>query len=143
MGATVQRMSSTTVRQVAALSILLAANAASAAEPHITTAVADGRGKVAVNVVYYAEDTCMKLVDVREGPPATIERPRRTLVVTVELARVGSACEQKLRTLDRTIEVDDRPGVKSGEVFFVDKDGKFIRSARPPIDRPEDVEELQ
>jgi len=114
-----------------------------AAEPRITTAVADGKGKVAVNVVYYAEDTCVRLVDVREGPPSTIERPRRTLVVTVELESTGTRCEQKLRTLERTIIVDDRAGVKSVEVLFVDHAGKFIRSARPPIDRPEDRDEME
>ncbi len=117
--------------------------AAAASPPKITTAVADGKGKVQVNVVYYAEDTCMELLSVHEGPPSTIERPKRTLVVTVELQRRAGACEQKLRTLDASITIDDRAGVKSVEVFFVDGKGKFIRSSRPPIDRPEDAEELQ
>ncbi len=114
-----------------------------AAEPKITRAHADGKGKLVVSIVYFAEDTCMAIAGVREGHPPAIEKPKRTPVVTVELERRAPPCEQKLRTLERSIELSDQTGAKSVEVFFVDKSGKFIRSSRPPIERPEDQDEMQ
>ncbi len=133
------------LRPAAGLAAILAVcPGAFAAAPTTSTAVADGKGHVAVHVLYFAEDTCMKIASVTDGAPSTIETPKRTLVITVVLEREGARCEQKLRTLEHDITLTDRKGVKSVDIFYVDKAGKFIRSARPPIDRPgEDGDEMQ
>lgn len=76
------------------------------AEPElpVTRARADGKGRIDVNLVYFAEHTCMSIVEVREGPPPTIETPKRTPTVTVVLGRrSGEGCQQRLTRLERSI----------------------------------------
>jgi hypothetical protein len=132
-------------RGLAALAVFLGAAATPlAAAPTTSTAVADGKGTVNVHILYFAEDSCVRLLSATEGAPKSIEAPKRTLVITVVLARDGANCVQKLRTLEHDIALPDRKGVKSVDIFYVDQTGRFIRSARPPIDRPgEDGDELE
>ncbi|MBI5495278.1 MAG: hypothetical protein HY904_09620 [Deltaproteobacteria bacterium] len=112
--------------------------------PPVTTATADGKGTIAVHLVYFAEHTCMAFSSVREGHPPSIDPPRRTPTVTVVLDReAGSRCEQKLKRLEQVVSIADRPGALSVEVLYVDKTGRFIRSSRPPIARPGDDQEIQ
>ncbi len=105
------------------------------AERAVTTAEADGSGKITVEIVYFAEDDCIKIKDVREGAPNGIERPERTLVVTATLERGAAACAQKLRKLEHRIDIADRADALSVDIFFVDAAGAFIRSQRPRIYR--------
>lgn len=56
------------------------------------------------------------------------------------------SCKQALTILSDKLRINDRPGVKSVEIFFVSQDGKFIRSSKPRIYRgiethPNDEEE--
>lgn len=101
-----------------------------------------GNGKVDVDIVYYAEDTCISIANVREGHPPTIEAPQKALVVTATIERAqGKSCKPELKTLTHNIVINDRPGIRSVEIFFVSKEGKFIRSSRPRIYRDEvDIE---
>lgn len=93
-------------------------------------------GKVNVDIVYYAEDTCVSIDTVSEGSPSLIEPPKRSLVVTVVLDRkIGTECKQKLKVLNQKITIKDRPGVRAVEIFFISKDGKFIRHSKPRIYR--------
>lgn len=108
---------------------------AATAERGATTAEADGAGTVAVDIIYFAEDDCIRIVDAREGGPAGIEGPQRTLVVTVTIARSPTACPQGLRKLERRISIADRKDALSVDIFFVDTTGKLIRSQRPRIYR--------
>lgn len=107
--------------------------------------VADGKVEVSIN--YYAEDTCVKFHSVKEGSPAMIEAPKRSLVITVVIEKEAKkSCKQALTILSDKLTITDRPGVKSVEIFFVSQDGKFIRSSKPRIYRgiethPNDEEE--
>lgn len=93
-------------------------------------------GKVAVSINYYAEDTCVKFHSVKEGHPPIIEAPKRSLVVTVVVEKEEKKnCKQALTILSDKLIINDRPGVKSVEIFFVSQDGKFIRSSKPRIYR--------
>jgi hypothetical protein len=115
------------------------AQTGSAAALPTTQAKSAPNGLVDIDLVYYAEDTCMKFGEVKEGHPSSIEAPKKALVVTVTLDREHKGCEQKLKTLTSHITIKDRPGVKSVEIFYVGRDGKFIRSSRPRIYRAEEA----
>lgn len=125
--------------------ILIAAVGGAEPDLPITRARADGQGHIEVHLVYFAEHTCMAISSVTEGPPPTIETPKRTPTVTVVLNRNASTrCEEKLTRLERTITIADRPKALSVEVLYVDKNNTFIRSSRPPIARPgQDEDEIQ
>lgn len=101
----------------------------------VTTAEADGAGKVALEIVYFAEDDCINFRNVREGAPNGVEGPQRTLVVTVTLERGATHCGQKLRKLEHRIDIPDRADALSVDIFFVDEAGTLIRSQRPRIYR--------
>lgn len=105
------------------------------AQAPATIAEADGRGNVDVNIVYYADLGCAEIVDIREGAPAHIEPPQRTLVVTVILDRKPQACPSQAQTIERKLRIADRADALSVDVFFVDPDGRFVRSQRPRIYR--------
>jgi hypothetical protein len=124
---------------LAALTLLAAIAPASAQRP-ATTAEADGTGKVAVDIVYFAEEDCIGIADVREGAPASIDGPKRTLVVTVTLMRASGPCEQRFKTIERRISIADRADALSVDIFYVDAGGKFIRSQRPRIYRDKEDE---
>lgn len=106
-----------------------------AAHPPATIAEADGKGNVDVNIVYYADLGCTSLTDVREGAPGNIEPPQRTLVVTVTLDRQPGDCTGQAQTIERRISIADRRDALSVDIFFVDPDGRFVRSQRPRIYR--------
>lgn len=96
--------------------------------------VADGKVEVSIN--YYAEDTCVKFQSVKEGHPEVIEPPKRSLVITVVIEKEDRKnCKQALTILSDKLLITDRPGIKSVEIFFVSKEGKFIRSSKPRIYR--------
>lgn len=106
-----------------------------AAQSPATIAEADGKGKVDVDIVYYADLGCTRLADVREGSPGNIEPPQRTLVVTVTLDRQAGDCAGQPQTIKRRITIADRSDALSVDIFFVDPDGRFVRSQRPRIYR--------
>lgn len=128
-------IASGTGRLVAACACWLVSSGPGSAQSAATIAEADGAGKVAVEIVYYAEEDCIAIADAREGAPAGIEGPQRTLVVTVTLERSPGPCAQKLRILARRISVADRADALSVDIFYVDAAGKLIRSQRPRIYR--------
>lgn len=111
------------------------AGAPSFAQAPATIAEADGKGKVDVNIYYYADMGCTTFADVREGPPANIEAPQRTLVVTVTLDRKQGECVERPYTIERKISIADRAEALSVDIFYVDPDGRFVRSQRPRIYR--------
>jgi hypothetical protein len=107
-------------------------------------AKAFGKDKVKVEINYYAEDTCVFIREVKEGHPDVIEAPKRSLVVTVTIDKKPNIeCMQKLKVLQEKIVIADRPGVRSVEIFFISKDGKFIRSSKPRIYRGIEVDSDQ
>lgn len=118
---------------LALLAALLAPPAA--AQRPATIAEADGKGNVDVNIVYYADLGCTKLTEVREGAPGNIEPPQRTLVVTVTLDRLAADCAGQPQTIEKRISIADRGDALSVDIFFVDPDGRFVRSQRPRIYR--------
>ncbi|EXI68524.1 MAG: hypothetical protein AW07_04389 [Candidatus Accumulibacter sp. SK-11] len=105
------------------------------AQAPATIAEADGIGNVDVNIVYYPDLGCADIADVREGAPGTIEPPERTLVVTVTLDRQSQDCPLQARAIERKLRIADRADALSVDVFFVDADGRFVRSQRPRIYR--------
>lgn len=115
--------------------IVSLASPAVLAQAPATVAEADGKGKVNVKIHYYADQGCTTFADVREGPPANIEAPQRTLVVTVTLDRKQGECVERPYTIDRTISIADRNEALSVDIFYVDPDGRFVRSQRPRIYR--------
>lgn len=93
-------------------------------------------GKIEVSINYYAEDNCVKFQSVKEGHPPIIEAPKRSLVVTVVVGKEEKkTCKQELTILSEKLIINDRQGVKSVEIFFVSKEGKFLRSSKPRIYR--------
>lgn len=115
---------------------------ASPAEPAVTTARADGKGQIEVHLVYLAEHSCVSFDTVKEGHPPSIDAPKRTPTITVVLNRgTGPHCKPKLTRVEHTLTIADRPGALSVEVLYVDKAGVFVRSSRPPIERPGAIEQ--
>ena len=53
----------------------------------------------------------------------------------------GPECKQKLKTLEQLITITDWPRALSVEVFYIDRNGIFVRSSRPPIERPGAIEQ--
>ncbi len=121
-----------------AIATILAASHPAAAQAPATVAEADGKGKVDVKIMYYADQGCTTFADVREGPPANIDPPQRTLVVTVTLNRQPGDCVERPYTIERTISITDRQGALSVDIFYIDPDGRFVRSQRPRIYRDKD-----
>ena len=105
------------------------------AQAPATIAEADGRGNVDVNIVYYSDLGCSSITDVREGAPASIEPPQRTLVVTVTLDRKPQECQGQPQIIERKLRIADRADALSVDIFFVDPDGRFVRSQRPRVYR--------
>lgn len=126
---------------LAALAALPLLGTPATANTATTMARADGQGHVDLHIVYYAENSCVRFAQVRDGAPGAIETPKRTLVVTVTLDRSGQDCRAELRKIEHDIRLADREGVLSVDIFFVDPDGRFVRSARPRIYRAGDLEE--
>lgn len=126
----------------AAAALAVSATLAMAQAP-ATVAEADGKGKVAVKIVYYADQGCTTFADVREGAPGNIQPPTRTLVVTVTLDRKKGECVERPYTIEHTIAVADRSDALSVDIFYVDPDGRFVRSQRPRIYRDLDVQECE
>lgn len=127
--------------RIAALAgaVTMLAGAASA-DRGATTAEADGKGKVAVDIVYFAEDDCIRIADVREGGPHGAEGPKRTLVITVTIDRSVPTCPQKLQKIERRVVIPDRADALSVDIFYVDAAGKLLRSQRPRIYRDDPSE---
>ncbi len=110
------------------------------AQAPATVAEADGKGKVNVKILYYADQGCTTFADVREGAPNNIEPPTRTLVVTVTLNRKTGECVERPYTIEHTIALADRADALSVDIFYVDPDGRFVRSQRPRIYRDVEIE---
>ncbi len=100
-----------------------------------TIAEADGNGKVAVHVVFYADLSCTTIADMKPGAPANIEAPQRTLSLTVLLDRKEGECIERPHKIERSIDIPDRDGVLSVDIFYIDDKGTFVRSQRPRIYR--------
>lgn len=109
--------------------------------PAVTTAREIGPGRVRVDIVYFRDLGCTFIKEVREQAPANIDPPKRSLVVTVTLDRKGDECalQQKADPIIRqSIEIADRPGTLSVDIFYQDPDGRFVRSQKPRIYRGAD-----
>ena len=115
--------------------VMVVGVASAFAQAPATIAEADGKGKVDVKIHYYADQGCTTFSDVREGPPANIEAPQRTLVVTVTLDRKPGECIERPYAIERKISIADRADALSVDIFYVDPDGRFVRSQRPRIYR--------
>lgn len=124
-----------TAAMLSAALVMVVAGASAFAQAPATIAEADGKGKVDVKIFYYADQGCTTFSDVREGPPANIEAPQRTLVVTVTLNRKPGECIERPYTIERKISIADRADALSVDIFYVDPDGRFVRSQRPRIYR--------
>ncbi len=109
--------------------------------PATSLATEEPNNKVAVNIIYYAEDTCVVFKNVREGHPQSIEAPKKSLVITVVLDREKKVCEQKLKIISHKISIADKPGMRAVEIFYVSPEGKFVRSAKPRIYRKDDLDD--
>lgn len=109
--------------------------------PTTSMAKEEPGNKVSVNIVYYAEDTCVVFKKVREGHPESIEAPKKSLVVTVVVGREKMACEQKLKVINHKITIADKPEMRAVEIFYVSEEGKFIRSSKPRIYRKDDLDD--
>lgn len=131
------RLGSASHGTLCALAVLAAAAATPAAgvTPPATIAETDGKGNVDVNIVFYADQSCTFISDVKAGAPGNIEPPTRTLVVTVLLDRRPGECIERPYTIERTIKIPDRSDALSVDIFYVDPDGRFVRSQRPRIYR--------
>lgn len=100
-------------------------------------AIADGHGQVIVSVQYLAAESCWRIKGVREGvPDAAADLPTgRHLYVTVDVKKDGSACQTVNTPLDAKINIPDKPGKISLDVFIVDDRGVIQRSQRHRIER--------
>lgn len=121
----------------------LAVPALAEAQAPATVAEADGNGKVNVKIVYYADQGCTTFANVREGAPTNIQPPVRTLVVTVTLDRKKGECVERPYTIEHSIAVADRADALSVDIFYIDPDGRFVRSQRPRIYRDLEVRECE
>lgn len=123
--------------------IFMILSAATSASSPTTMAKSDGHGHVNVEVVYFAEDTCMFFKNVKEGVPDSIENTKRSLPITIVLdKKTNVKCEQKLLKLTHNLVLKEKEGINNVEIFYIGTDGKFIRSAKPRIYRKEELEEI-
>mgnify|MGYP003382537637 CR=1 FL=1 len=100
-------------------------------------AVADGKGSVAVKVVYFANEKCWQIKDAREGvPDVEADQPTgRNLYVTVNIEKKGSDCSLTSVPIKTALSVPDKKGKISLDIFFVDERGVVTRSQRHRIQR--------
>lgn len=105
-------------------------------------AIADGKGSVDVKVVYFANEKCWQIKNVREGVPdkAADQPTERHLYVTVNLAKVGDDCSLTNEPLKTRLTIQDKKGKISLDIFFVDERGFLTRSQRHRIQRENCVE---
>jgi hypothetical protein len=98
---------------------------------------ADGQGAVHVKVVYFANQACWRIADAREGVPdrATDLPTDRHLYVTVTLARTDGSCELTSTPLQTMLDIPDKAGRISLDIFFLDDRGVLTRSQRHRIQR--------
>ncbi|MBL8587576.1 MAG: hypothetical protein JNK46_03520 [Methylobacteriaceae bacterium] len=121
----------------------LTAAAAAAGHRHVDSdypgswAIADGHGEVAVKVQYLAMGACWRIENAREGVPdrATAEPNERHLYVTVAIRKTGDDCPPTNAPLETKLNIPDKPGRISLDVFFVDERGVLQRSQRHRIER--------
>jgi hypothetical protein len=130
-------------RALGAAAVLVVPATLAMAQSAATVAEADGKGRVNVKILYYADQGCTTFANVREGAPGNIQPPTRTLVVTVTLDRKPGECVERPYTIEHTIAVADRADALSVDIFYVDPDGRFVRSQRPRIYRDLDVQECE
>lgn len=97
----------------------------------------DGKGTVHVKAVYFANQTCWRIASAREGvPDPSVDEPtQRHLYVTVNLAKTGGSCELTNKPLETMLDIPDKPGKISLDIFFVDDRGVLTRSQRHRIQR--------
>ena len=102
-----------------------------------TVVMADGHGMVDVRIVYQAQENCWRILRAREGVPnAELDQPtQRHLYVTVSIERGDRTCVPQLTQLETRIQIEDKPGRISLDIFFVDERGVYQRSQRHRIQR--------
>jgi hypothetical protein len=127
---------------MAGLVLALSASLAGAATPDDdypgSEVIADGKGKVAVKIVHFANETCWRIADVREGVPhdrIIDQATDRHLYVTLTLARTGEPCRPTAEPLTTRLTIPDRPGRISLDIFVLDDKGFLTRSQRHRIQR--------
>jgi hypothetical protein len=102
-----------------------------------SVAVADGKGRVGVKVVFLPAVSCTRITGVREGMPnPDANQPTdRHLYVTVDIAKTTAPCSETNTPLETRIVIPDKPGRISIDIFVVDERGFLTRSQRHFIQR--------
>lgn len=102
-----------------------------------TIAIATGHGEVDVRIIYQAQEDCWRINGAREGVPnrSTDLPSDRHLYITVAIEKTAETCQHKHNELTTRLQIPDKPGRISLDVFFVDQRGVYQRSQRHRIQR--------
>jgi len=99
--------------------------------------VSDGKGQVHVKVVFFPNEDCWVIDNLREGVPdkVTDQPTERHLYVTVNIKKTKTDCQLTSAFLQDQIVIPDKKGKISLDIFFVDERGILVRSQRHRIQR--------
>lgn len=99
--------------------------------------VSDGKGQVHVKVVFFPNEDCWVIDNLREGvPDQTADQPTgRYLYVTVNVKKIKAGCQLTNAFLQDQIVIPDKKEKISLDIFFVDERGVLVRSQRHRIQR--------
>jgi hypothetical protein len=99
--------------------------------------VASSNGQVHVKAVLFPTDSCWQITGAREGvPDVEADQPTaRHLYVTVNVTHGTGDCQPTATPLETRLDIPDKTGKISLDIFFVDERGVLIRSQRHRIQR--------
>ncbi len=98
-----------------------------------THAAAQGDGRVRIDAVATASDTCTTIAAVEPGAPKGVQRTKDSEPVTVRLARKADAvCGQAVQAV-RMQAVLALPPAKVLLVYVVGADGQVVATERVPV----------
>jgi len=90
-------------------------------------------GKVVVEVVATASDSCTGIASVRLGAPATVTPPPGSTPVTARLARDGSPCATVVKAVREEVALPMPASARQILLYVEGADGALAATERVPI----------
>jgi hypothetical protein len=96
-------------------------------------ATRQSNGKVKVEAVTMATDTCTRIRSIRLGMPAGVSPPPGITPATIRLERGGEACATAVMPVGAEAELDMAPSAKQIILYIESPDGALLGSERVPV----------
>jgi hypothetical protein len=114
--------------------ILVAAWAGAAAAHHPGShANRQADGRVKLDAVAMASDTCTRIAGIRMGTPPAVTPPPGSAPATVQLRREGEVCGAAVTAVRAEAVLDVPAGAKTILLYIQAPDGSLAASERVPI----------